>query len=47
MTKEEPPLPPRATGIFLGLWMAALLFIAFVLVPQAFAACMPSSVPAP
>jgi hypothetical protein len=41
VTKEEPPLPPRATGIFLGVWMAALLILALVVVPQVFATCMP------
>jgi len=39
VSKEESPLPPRATGIFLGLWIAGLLFLAFVVVPQLFAAC--------
>ena len=41
LSREEPPLPPRATGIFLGFWVAALLFVAFVVVPQLFAACAP------
>ena len=41
LSPEEPPLPPRATGVFLGVWVAALLFIAFVVVPQLFAACAP------
>ncbi len=42
--KEGPPLPPRATGIVLGIWIAALLLIAFVIVPMLFAVCVP---PAP
>ena len=45
MSREEPPLPPRATGIFLGLWMAALLLLAFVIVPQIFAVCAPVAPP--
>lgn len=49
MSKSEPgraegrerqqPLPPLATGIALGLWIAAMLFLAFVVVPTAFASC--------
>jgi hypothetical protein len=45
--KEGSPLPPRATGIFLGLWIAALLVLAFVVVPNLFASCMPSDMPLP
>jgi len=45
--KEEPPLPPRATGMFLGLWMASLLVLAFFVVPAAFATCIPPEAPAP
>lgn len=41
--KEEPPLPPRATAVFLGLWMAVLLLIAFFVVPALFASCVPQS----
>ena len=37
--KDEPPLPPLATGISLGLWIALMLLLAFVVVPTAFAAC--------
>jgi hypothetical protein len=37
--KEGPPLPPLATGIALGVWIALMLVIAFVVVPTAFAAC--------
>ena len=45
MTKEEPPLPPRATGIFLGVWMAALLILALFVVPEVFATCFPPAAP--
>ncbi len=37
--KPGAPLPPRATGMFLGLWMAVLLILAFVVVPFLFAVC--------
>ena len=45
---EEPddsvtPLPTRATGVFLGIWVAVLLFVAFFVVPQLFAGCMPQT----
>jgi hypothetical protein len=43
----QSPLPPRATGIFLGLWMAVLLVLAFVVVPNLFAACIPQDMPPP
>ena len=43
MSREEPPLPPRATGVFLGLWIVALLFIAFFVVPMLFSSCVPQS----
>ena len=33
------PLPPLATGIGLGLWIVAMLFLAFVVVPTIFATC--------
>ncbi len=42
MTAEDrgsPPLPPLATGIALGLWIALMLVIAFVIVPTVFASC--------
>ena len=39
--KEKPPLPMRATGIFLGLWMAVFIVLAFVVVPALFASCIP------
>jgi len=44
---EGSPLPLRATGMFLGLWMAALLVLAFFVVPMAFATCMPPEAPLP
>jgi len=37
--EPEPPLPPLATGIALGVWVAVMLLLAFVVVPTAFAAC--------
>lgn len=40
--REESPLPLRATGIALGLWIAAMLILAFVVVPLAFAMCAPT-----
>jgi hypothetical protein len=43
--KEESPLPLRATGIFLGVWMAALFILAFFVVPQLFAICAPAVPP--
>ena len=43
--KEEPALPPKATGIFLGLWIVVLLVLAFVVVPEIFAACIPPAEP--
>jgi hypothetical protein len=45
VTKEGPPLPPRATGLFLGVWLAALLFLAFFVVPEVFASCNPPAAP--
>jgi hypothetical protein len=45
--KEDQPLPLRATGIVLGLWIAALLVLAFFVVPSLFAACIPADVPLP
>ncbi|MEK7863134.1 MAG: hypothetical protein AAB295_07725 [Chloroflexota bacterium] len=41
MTREEPPLPPRATGIALGLWMTVLIVLALFVVPSLFALCAP------
>lgn len=40
--REESPLPLRATGIALGLWIAAMLIFAFIVVPLAFAMCAPA-----
>lgn len=37
--RPEPPLPPLATGIALGVWVAVMLLLGFVVVPTAFAAC--------
>ena len=45
--QEEAPLPLRATGIFLGVWMATLFILAFVVVPQIFAFCTPPAAPSP
>jgi len=45
VTKEEPPLPPRATGVFLGLWVAVFLILAFVVIPELFASCTPPAAP--
>jgi hypothetical protein len=36
---RQQPMPPLATGIALGLWIAVMLFLAFVVVPTAFASC--------
>jgi hypothetical protein len=45
--KGEPTLPLRATGIFLGLWITALLVLAFFVVPLIFSSCLPPDVPVP
>jgi hypothetical protein len=45
--QEGSPLPLRATGIFLGLWMTVLITIAFVVVPAAFSSCQPTGNPVP
>ena len=45
--REKAPLPIRATGIFLGLWMAVLLTLAFVIVPAVFSTCYPTGNPVP
>ena len=45
--KGGSPLPLRATGIVLGIWMAALLAIAFLVVPALFASCLPTGNPVP
>ncbi|MBI2774356.1 MAG: hypothetical protein HYX56_07690 [Chloroflexi bacterium] len=44
--EEAQPLPPLATGIALGLWIAAMLLLAFVIVPTIFASCLGGSPPA-
>jgi hypothetical protein len=44
--KEGSPLPPLATGIALGLWITAMLVLAFVVVPTLFASCL-GTPPAP
>jgi hypothetical protein len=36
---DRPALPALATGITLGLWIALMLILAFVVVPTAFASC--------
>lgn len=43
LSKEEPPLPPRATAVFLGVWVAVLLLVAFFVVPVLFGSCVPQS----
>jgi hypothetical protein len=45
--KERSPLPPVATGIVLGLWMALMLVLAFVIVPLLFGMCAVPNAPAP
>lgn len=45
--REKPVLPARATGMFLGLWMAVLLTLAFFVVPALFSTCLPPAQPAP
>jgi hypothetical protein len=45
--REGSPLPIRATGIFLGLWMALLLTLAFFIVPAMFSSCYPTGNPVP
>jgi hypothetical protein len=47
--KEGSPLPPVATGIALGLWIALMLVLAFVVVPAVFGlfAPMPEATPVP
>jgi hypothetical protein len=37
--KGGSPLPPVATGIALGLWIALMLVLAFVVVPALFGMC--------
>lgn len=43
--KERSPLPPVATGIVFGLWIALMLVLAFIVVPALFATCAPLQTP--
>jgi hypothetical protein len=43
--KEEPSLPPRETGVFLGIWMAVFIVLAFAVVPWLFTVCAPAASP--
>jgi len=47
--RERSPLPPVATGIALGLWIALMLVLAFLVVPALFGmfAPMPEATPLP
>ncbi len=45
--REKAPLPLRATGMFLGLWMGVLLTLAFFVVPAVFSTCYPTGNPVP
>lgn len=36
---DRPSLPPVATGITLGIWIAVMLILALVVVPAAFGSC--------
>ena len=40
------PIPLLATGIGLGLWIALMLILAFIVVPILFGMCAPPSTPA-
>lgn len=40
--ERRSPLPLRATGIVLTLWVTTLVFAAFVIVPLLFATCFPT-----
>jgi hypothetical protein len=46
LEQERSPLPPVATGIALGIWIALMLVLAFVVVPLLFGMCAPPQ-PAP
>jgi preprotein translocase subunit Sec61beta len=39
---DGPPISPRAAGIAIGIWVSALLVLAFVVVPILFAMCAPT-----
>jgi hypothetical protein len=43
--QDGPILPRRATGIFLGAWMAVMLALAFLVVPAVFSTCTPGAEP--
>ena len=46
--QDRSPLPPVATGIALGIWIALMLVLAFVVVPLLFGTCLPpEAVPTP
>ena len=47
--KPGSPLPLRATGIILGVWVTGLVVLAFVVVPAIFATCagVPANAPGP
>jgi len=47
--RDRSPLPPVATGIALGLWIALMLVLAFVVVPALFGmfAPVPEATPIP
>ncbi|MEO8631864.1 MAG: hypothetical protein ABI466_00790 [Chloroflexota bacterium] len=45
--KERSPLPPVATGIALGLWIALMLVLAFVVVPALFGMFAPPPLETP
>ncbi len=42
VVQESQPLPLRATGIVLSLWVGVLVILAFVIVPVLFATCGPT-----
>jgi len=42
VVQESQPLPLRATGIVLSLWVGVLVILAFVAVPILFATCGPT-----
>jgi len=46
--KQRSPLSPVATGIALGMWIALMLVLAFVVVPLLFGTCvLPEPAPVP
>jgi hypothetical protein len=45
--EQRSPLPPVATGIALGLWVALMLVLAFVVVPMLFGTCGVPPAPTP